>query len=216
MSTALTTARKSASKKKPTLVQVGRQPFPLLMQSTQKYAELVTLTLDSGGAFYYTFSCNGMYDPNVSSTGHQPLYFDSMTEIYNHFTVLTSKIKITPFYTSAGYPALYTLFKDDDSNPSLTAYSTAIERPGSMTVVADLARNVATPLWSSWDAKKTFGGDPLSNDNLQGSSASNPSEVTNYMVNIYGGANLAGATVQFLAEIWYDAVWDELKSIGGS
>lgn len=209
-------AKKRTTLSLPTKVRFGKQPVPKQLFNTLKYAELVTINLGAGGEGYYTFCCNGMYDPNITGTGHQPLYFDQLSAIYDHYTVLSSKIKVTPFTVSAGYPVVISLWQDDDSSPTIAAYSTAIERPGSYSTVVDLARNTANPMFSYWDARKTFGGDPQAQDSLQGSASANPSETTNWMIYANGTLVLASGSITVLVEIEYNAVWDELTSIAGS
>lgn len=50
-------------------------------------------TLNSAGTIQsQNFSANGLYDPNVSLGGHQPLMFDMMATLYNHYVVLGAKI----------------------------------------------------------------------------------------------------------------------------
>ena len=42
------------------------------------------------------FTCNGLYDPDVSGTGHQPRGFDQMMALYDHYVV--TKCKMTVMY----------------------------------------------------------------------------------------------------------------------
>jgi len=71
-------------------VRVGRG-FPKQMTMTHVYEDVITLTSVGGIIQTYLFSANGMYDPNITATGHQPYYFDQMTALYNHYTVIGSK-----------------------------------------------------------------------------------------------------------------------------
>lgn len=36
-----------------------------------------------------------MYDPDLTGFGHQPYFFDQLTDIYSHYVVIGSKIKIS-------------------------------------------------------------------------------------------------------------------------
>jgi len=69
--------------------------FPQKMVMTHKYCDKVQLTSTLGVITNYLFSTNGLYDPNITGTGHQPAYFDQMTPIYNNYTVIMSRIKVT-------------------------------------------------------------------------------------------------------------------------
>lgn len=43
----------------------------------------------------YVFSANGLYDPNITGIGHQPIGFDQLMTMYNHYTVIGAKITLT-------------------------------------------------------------------------------------------------------------------------
>lgn len=60
-----------------------------------KYSELITLNPGIGSMATYTFILNSLYDPNYSSTGHQPLGFDQMTAFFSHYTVVGTSITAT-------------------------------------------------------------------------------------------------------------------------
>lgn len=70
-------------------------PLPEAFTNTLKYAAYDTIDPGIGVAGFHMFSCNGIYDPDVTGTGHQPMYFDDMMELYQHYTVLSSKIKVS-------------------------------------------------------------------------------------------------------------------------
>ena len=99
---------KAAAKKKPTrsyvpykpvTVSVGRQTFPLQYKAVLKYAQYQLLNFGAGNTVFQ-FSCNSLYSPNASYAGTQPLYFDQVMAIYDHYTVVSSKCKTTlcPYY----------------------------------------------------------------------------------------------------------------------
>jgi len=200
---------------KPVKVSFGRQPLPNLLRSTVKYSEVVDISLGISGYGNYTFSANGLFDPNITGTGHQPMYFDQMMNLYDHYTVLSSTIKFTPFYSGA-FATIWTALKDDDPSLSVSAYYTAAERPGSMTTTESLSQQPGKPLWLKFDAGKTFGGDPIAQDSLQGTVSTNPSEQTYYNIFCNGGAAGVSNSVSVLVEIWYNVQFDELTSVVSS
>jgi len=216
---ALSAKRSRPSKKrkvvaKPTRVSVGRQPFPMQLVNTLKYVEQVTLTVTTGFG-KYVLSCNGMFDPNITGTGHQPLYFDTCADIYDHYTVLRSRAKFTFAPTVQTTPMLCTVYIDDDTTTKTDA-TQALEMPGALGSLAipGGSKNSAV-LRPSWDAVKTFGPNPMANDNLQGTSAANPTEQSYYVCHVYDAAG-GTSQVQLLVEIEYDAIWDEYKTIAQS
>ncbi len=66
--------------------------FPLRKRAKLTYNELFTVTPLTGASLSgYVFSANGLYDPNITSTGHQPSGFDQMMAFYEHYTVTHCK-----------------------------------------------------------------------------------------------------------------------------
>jgi len=54
------------------------------------------LTLDPGAGLItsHVYSCNSIYDPDITTTGHQPMGHDQWSKIYRRYTVLSSKITV--------------------------------------------------------------------------------------------------------------------------
>lgn len=190
--------------------------FPKKMIMTHKYSQTVSLTSTGGIYNNLAFNCNSLFDPDAAVGGHQPLYFDQMAAIYDHYTVIGSKITIklvSGTSTTDGYAT--GIFINDDSTPTITSLAHLEEQSTGKYRVVPPAYRGTTFLTSKWSAKKTFGGSVLGNDNLQGSSTSNPSELS---VWVWGLEGLGGATVTVYAQILieYIAVWDELRDIAQS
>ena len=212
-------SRYTSSKKKkyytknPVAIRLGKQPIPKQLFNRLKYAETVNVATGVSGLGSYIFSCNGMYDPNTTGGGHQPMYFDQWSAMYNHYTVLKSTMKATVVANTTG-ATIFSLGQDDDTTINAANSYTIWERPGYQTKVVNApVEPSGTSLWSKWDAKKVFGADPQSDPSLQGSATSNPTEQTFYV--LYFDAT-PSTYVTVLVEIWYDVVWDEYVSMVAS
>jgi len=191
--------------------------FPKRMVITHKYTEVLAMGASSGAFTKYQFSCNGMYDPNISGTGHQPMYFDQMAALYNHYTVIGSKINIKFTPSIANQEGMYVgcYLDDDTTTTNVTDISAVSEQTtGKITVIPPSSTDTRH-FTRKWSAKKTFGGSVLGNDLLQGNAAGNPSEQTYYTFAIQGfGANSVYATA--FIEYTFIAVWDELRNVSQS
>jgi hypothetical protein len=201
---------------RPVLVNMGNQPFSLQAKAVLKYAQYQILTYASGNTVFQ-FSCNSLYNPNLTYTGMQPLYFDQYMAIYDHYTVVKSKCKTTiapQVAMGTGVSCILTGFIDDDTNPGVVGdVNLAIQRPGSKT--SSGSRQVMEPITLYWNGAKTFGGDPLGDPNMTGTSATSPAEQSFFTFSLYdfeGGTGTCG----FLTEIEYTVVFDELKSMTAS
>jgi len=76
-----------------------RSPFG----ANAQYAKLVyhtSIQLDPAAdsmttSNVYQFSANGCYDPDITSTGHQPMFFDNYAALFKRYTVHKSSISVT-------------------------------------------------------------------------------------------------------------------------
>lgn len=66
--------------------------FPDSLVTKLKYSDLITLTSTSNSLARYVFQLNNVYDPDYSSIGHQPMFFDQYTPIYSRYVVLGAKL----------------------------------------------------------------------------------------------------------------------------
>lgn len=70
------------------------------------YCELgATLNPGSGTAAAYVFSANGLFDPNITGIGHQPVGYDQLMAIYGEYLVTKSTMKVT-FWNTNTVPIL--------------------------------------------------------------------------------------------------------------
>lgn len=67
--------------------------FPTSLRTMHRYASY-NLIMSPGVtlAANYVFCANGLYDPDISGIGHQPLGFDQFTPIYDHYQVVKCRI----------------------------------------------------------------------------------------------------------------------------
>ncbi len=61
------------------------------------YADYFSINPTTGAPATYVFSCNGLYDPNITGTGHQPHGFDQLMQNYKNYQVLSSSIEVVLF-----------------------------------------------------------------------------------------------------------------------
>lgn len=179
-----------------------------------------TLTSTIGSAAAYVFSANGIFDPNITGTGHQPIGFDQMMLMYEQYTVIRSHIKVTFLATDEPIRVAITLGPDatPPSNSMIAMENGLIKS----TIVAgaggDSGTNRLKTLTLSCDVPKYFGKQyqaVLGDTQLQGDIANNPLEQVYFQVlawDPYGSS----ATVAFDAVISYDVMYWEPKKLASS
>lgn len=192
------------------IVDLGRG-FPRMIKMTHKYAETSAISSAAGVINYQRWSANGMFDPNPAVGGHQPMYFDNLSAVYDHYTVIGSMCKLTFIPTTASPPAGYVgVFIDDDNAMTATSINEVMEQTTGQFKACAVGNNEPSVFILKWSAKRFFSKDPLANTSLQGTSAANPTEQSYFVAAAQAnGASTCAWTVT--AEISYIAVWAEAK-----
>lgn len=81
-------------KNKALITQVKGQGISDMMYVKLIYAEQIPINPSVVSYFPYVFRGNSLFDPNLTGTGHQPLYFDQYSAIYSKYRVLGSSVKL--------------------------------------------------------------------------------------------------------------------------
>lgn len=77
-----------------------RNGFPNQYYRRLKYVDEIGLVSNTGAVVGNTFRMNSLFDPDLTGTGHQPMYFDQLAAVYDRYFVYASTIKVT--YTIEG------------------------------------------------------------------------------------------------------------------
>lgn len=141
---------------------IGYGP-PDRMPMRHRYADAICMALPNANTYPYTFSCNGLFDPNITRTGHQPHYFDQMVDLgYNRYCVVGSTITLKLYYTdiTLNQTAVRACMYIDDSAAvgSKATYSNMAEEKGAKVLTICPGQN-PTPLVlkRSYSARKYWG-----------------------------------------------------------
>lgn len=173
--------KKRTYKKKTPLYKNSMGLGNKLVRKTRYVEKTLTLNPSIGGlADSYVFSANGIYDPNISGIGHQPIGFDQIMNFYDHYIVLGSKIsvKFRNQDTSNSFIVGITL---SDDNVEIPNASRLIENGRCRWTMLDPANSnygsISKQLQMKCNPNKFLGrSNPLSDPELKGSISTNPTE----------------------------------------
>jgi hypothetical protein len=182
-----------------------------------RYADSFSLTSSSGVVASYVFACNGLYDPNITGTGHQPAGFDQMMLSYEHYTVLRSRIVVEAVNTTGtSSPTVGLSIKANNIpitvNQQLLEDGLIVtERMGSAAVYgSQKCLKIACDIGR-------FGGVPnvLNDSDYRGNVASNPTEMSFFHIQSW---SVSGDTTTILFEvvIEFEAVFTEPRTLSQS
>lgn len=202
--------------------RVPRQLITNRVARTFKYCETFSLNPGAGTAAINTFSANGMYDPNVTGVGHQPLGFDQLVGVlYDQYTVIGAKCKAT--FSTTGSSGTLSQFRVGIAQRDTSGYSgtgTLLIEQGrtNWTTVAPLGGASQKSVTSKMSIGKFLGRSAIMADSdLKGDSGNNPIEQGFFIVWAAGIDDTEdGGAVFCTVEIEYLAVLHEPKLLASS
>ncbi len=196
------------------VMAIPRLPlFPQRTRRLLRYEESIAFTGTSGAVAAYVFTANGLFDPNITGTGHQPMGFDQMMLFYEHYTVIKSRIRLEVFNTTASIPIKVGIQLGATSTDWSTNYQANIEN-GRMVYATLTPQNTAMShavLTLPCDIRQSVGVmDVLDRSDLRGSASANPAEETFFIITIWNPSAAGAPTCYFDAIIEYDAIFTEV------
>lgn len=186
--------------------------FPLRKKAFLTYFNTIGSVSSSGfSVSSYVFTANGLYDPDITGTGHQPMGFDQLMVFYEHYTVLRAKITVD-YLWNTGSGTNWIALSTRADNTVITDPTVLIE--SGLVDYHMISENLANPmsrhrLVRTVDIKK-FGGvdDLMDNENYRGSVAANPTEQTYFHVSAWNPAGVS-STINFTVLIEFEAMFTE-------
>jgi len=131
-----------------------------------------------------------MYDPDITSTGHQPNGFDQLMAFFQHYTVIDSTMRVSFAPTSGSNitPMLWDILLSEAPTITIAQSSDLLEsREGTgMAIIAGTERGyIGQPktLKRNFNAKKFFSKSNIVGDTIyRGNASSNPAEQAYFIV----------------------------------
>ena len=195
--------------------------YPKRLTAKLRYSTLEeTIDPAAATAGRLEISCNGIFDVEPAVGGHQPMGFDEMMTQYDHFTVISSKIKFTCMPAAGEDPIAFILGITDTSGTTYGVERLS-EQPGAgkVKLTSDLGLTSGGPskvvLQKTWSLKKRHGAKPMAATALsewRGTSSANPQEEEYFHLecqSLNASANPSPIYVYIEAE--YNVVFSERK-----
>jgi len=182
-----------------------------LRTTVSYYATVNALTSGAGTAASYVFSANGLYDPDVSGTGGQPMGFDQAMLFYNHYTVHSSRIRAIVLSNNVSLRCIAAL-SVSGSSTAVTAYENLVEN-GDITLqllnYAGATGSVATLRRGLNVAKFQAVRQVLDDPNMRGDVTANPVEQAYFHISVWNPTSISVAAVDAQVLLEYDVTFHE-------
>lgn len=192
-------------------------PLPTVFKTNLRYVDQVRLDATVPNVQTHYYSCNSLYDPDRSATGHQPLGFDQIMPLYDHYRVLGSKITVRASNNSGNAQTLFITISDSWGG-IFTTMETILENGKNKSVWL-------APLGSGGNTKQlSYGVNPhkwLTVDKkdkaLTGTISTDPDEECFFAVGI-GSSNIGveAGSVDLQVIIEYASEFIEPRALAGS
>ncbi len=149
-----------------------------------KYHDVTNLQAGiAGQPGSHIFSANGLFDPNITATGHQPRGFDELMALYHHYVVVGSQCVVTFLQTADVQGIADTLSQNvgiclrPNSTPLPDQADLLEDRNVSFRALASFQSGGPVTVTRKFSTKKFLGrASVLSDPELKGSASANPAE----------------------------------------
>lgn len=158
-----------------------KSPLPKVFKTKLRYSTSVQINaFTSHTTGVHVFSCNGIYDPDVTGTGHQPRGFDQLMPMFDHYRVLASRIMVRFFNSDATNPQVGGIAIRDSTTTESTLYN--YTEQGTVKTVPIGTQDTSIKTLRMGVAPHKWLGLSYKEDSLKGTSSTQPSEQCYYHV----------------------------------
>jgi len=160
----------------------------------------------------WVFRANGLYDPDLTFTGHQPLGFDQIMPLYNVFTVLSARITVD--FISTSVPTFGGVTVTTLPTAAYTDYNSYIEAGTTSYVLMDTESGPRNRITATVDIAKFQGlHDLTDNSNYGGSVVADPTAQVYFHVLAQDVNKTSTANAEMSVVIDYDVVFSNPRSM---
>lgn len=169
----------------------------------------------AGAAGGYVFTANGLYDPNITGVGHQPMGFDQMMLFYEHYTVTKAKITVNFYNNDVDDSVVVGILIAPDA--TIETNASKINENGLCVRkwLSYLANNDGNKcsLTMTANIAKINGKRILNEDDYRGDAAANPQEQSYFHLFAYNQVTTNAPNVFFEVLIEYIAEFSEPRKM---
>jgi hypothetical protein len=165
----------------------------------------------AGQTAKWNISCNGLFDPDITYTGHQPLYFDTFSAVYNHYTVINSVLTARCYNATAAIQQAGVMIEDDiTSSTTIDTLKEASTSQWTTLALNSNSRSVKTFKYP-YSARRVLGYDPYTSLASRTPYTQNPSEQSFFLLwNVDTASGVS--SVYWDIEVVYTAFFTELRT----
>lgn len=180
-----------------------RQPVADKVMTRMNYSEVLSMSMTASGVMQTYQFRNSIFDPDVTSAGHQPLWHDQMALLYKRYRVHGIKYRFTVVNSNIQQMACFVV-KHSSSGITDTNYNTLRERRGIQRTVLNPNTGPPRVIKGFMHAGKPHGltkRDFLADEDFEANFGSNPVKST--YLELYGVMYHTNAIFYIQADLQY-------------
>jgi len=171
--------------------------------TTLRYCDDFKLTSTAGATVSNVYRANGIFDPDYTGGGHQPLFRDAWVGLYDYYTVLGSKITVTYISLSATVPFIIGLQGSDTPSLTSTVTTWCEQNNGVSSLLGNISAGPQT-LTMTYSPEENLGANMKDDQSSLVSTGADPGSQQAYYFGILAGAaNALTADVYVKVQVEY-------------
>ena len=192
---------------------------PSAVRLLMSYATTVNMTSTVGALATYVMTGNGLFDPDVTGSGLQPLGFDQWATLYQRYRVIASNIEVcfaTPAATNNANGSFDVTLTPSNTSSVFSSYTAAVASPFAKQKSYNGFSASGQKLKSKMDTAVMLGVTHqavLADDILQASVSANPTDMWFWHICAVTSDLATTATVIMSIRVTYLADFFELQVI---
>lgn len=185
--------------------------FPNSIITKLRYCEYKVLTGTTGARGLNVYNANGIFDPDQTGSGHQPLYRDEYAAIYDNYVVLGSKITVTYLPRTASECTLVGIAGDNDST-STSTIETLMEQSNAVSAGMGPPGAPVVTLAATFEPLRDVGIAAKDDGAVLTSVGANPGDTWTYCVWAAAANGTSTVNVDIKVEVDYTVKFSQLKT----
>lgn len=190
--------------------------MPTQRRAFLRYCEEINITCTAGALQPHVFRANGVFDPNHTGIGHQPMGYDQWSTLFNHYVVVGSRINVamTGSEPANANPSVFGVYLTDSTTVPYTDWTEFKEAKKGTQRTMQGGRTTALSCGSKFSAKKFYNITDIKDnvDRLGADILTTPAEQALYCI-YYQVLNNLTITQTFLVTIDYIVDFSEPRDL---
>lgn len=193
--------------------RMGAIGLPPMVRRAHRYCETRVVNGTTGALGTYVYSANGLFDPNITGTGHQPYGFDQMIAYYSKCVCESSSITVEVIPSAVSLCGV--ILSSEANVASTLASAELLSEPGRGSAALVYSNSGhARALFASWNKRDLYPeADPSDFTTVVNSNPTNQDYYTFYVQS----PDLSSTTSANIAVVvTYDVTWQDPVTIASS